>query len=400
MGRAKGATFAGCAGRTRSVLMSALLHELSDWYLSVLSQGGYWLIAGLMALESTLVPIPSETIIPPAAYLAHTRGELSVIGVILSGTAGSWVGASVMYWAARWLGRPFVMRFGRYVALPPSKIELAERWSARYGWAGVFFSRLLPVIRHLIGIPGGVLKSGTSAGTPRPRWRARFSGARCWPGWAPPSALIRSSCRGRCTGSRFWSWESQRFWRCSITRLCTAPPPGEDADQLTERFFVNCDGLVDGTVPGKLRCPLQAAFYHAGSALALRRRPDRFGHLTHIFRRQQQPRISNNLGNAGHVHGDDRASASHRLEKRKSKPFPTRRIRQRRRSLIEPAKRLVVRRFQDPMAFGEMLAQHRRAHPGRAPSANDGRSSSDDLDARTTSGKFFVAHAAADERYD
>jgi membrane protein DedA with SNARE-associated domain len=138
--------------------VSSLLHELSDWYLSVLSEGGYWLIAGLMALESTLVPIPSETIIPPAAYLAHTRGELSLIGVVLAGTAGSWVGAALMYWAARVLGRPFVMRFGRYLALPPSKIELAERWSGRYGGAGVFFSRLLPVIRHLIGIPGGVLK--------------------------------------------------------------------------------------------------------------------------------------------------------------------------------------------------------------------------------------------------
>ena len=138
--------------------MSTLLHELSDWYLSVLSQGGYWLIAGLMALESTLVPIPSETIIPPAAYLAHTRGELSLVGVVLSGTAGSWVGAALMYGAARGLGRPFIIRFGRYLALPPSKIELAERWSARYGWTGVFFSRLLPVIRHLIGIPGGVLR--------------------------------------------------------------------------------------------------------------------------------------------------------------------------------------------------------------------------------------------------
>jgi membrane protein DedA with SNARE-associated domain len=138
--------------------VTALLHELSDWYLSVLSQGGYWLIAGLMALESTIVPIPSETIIPPAAYLAHTRGGLSVLGVVLAGTAGSWAGATLMYWAARALGRPFVLRFGRYVAVPPSKIELAERWSARYGWASVFFSRLLPVIRHLIGIPGGVLK--------------------------------------------------------------------------------------------------------------------------------------------------------------------------------------------------------------------------------------------------
>jgi membrane protein DedA with SNARE-associated domain len=138
--------------------LTALLQQLSDWYLATLSQGGYWLIAGLMALESTLVPIPSETIVPPAAYLARTQGELSLVGVVLAATAGSWVGASVMYWGARWLGRPFVLRFAPYVGLAVSKIELAERWSARYGWAGVFFSRLLPVIRHLIGIPGGILR--------------------------------------------------------------------------------------------------------------------------------------------------------------------------------------------------------------------------------------------------
>jgi membrane protein DedA with SNARE-associated domain len=138
--------------------LTAVLQQFSDWYLSALSHGGYWLIAGLMALESTFVPIPSETIIPPAAYLARTQGELSFYGVILAGTAGSWGGASLMYWGARWLGRPFVMRFGRYLGLSAPKIELAERWSAHYGWFGVFFSRLLPVIRHLIGIPGGILK--------------------------------------------------------------------------------------------------------------------------------------------------------------------------------------------------------------------------------------------------
>jgi len=137
--------------------MGELLQRFTEWYLSVLDQGGYWLIGALMALESTVVPIPSETIIPPAAYLAHTRGEFSLLGVVLAGTAGSWVGASLMYWLARALGRPFVIRYGRYVALPAAKVELAEHWSARFGWAGVFFSRLLPVIRHLIGIPAGVL---------------------------------------------------------------------------------------------------------------------------------------------------------------------------------------------------------------------------------------------------
>ncbi len=138
--------------------MTELLQHFSDWYLATLSQGGYWLIAGLMALESTFVPIPSEVIIPPAAYLAHTRGELSFIGVVLAGTLGSWAGASLMYWGARLLGRPLIMRFGRYVGMGQAKIELAERWCTRYGPPGVFFSRLLPVIRHLIGIPTGILR--------------------------------------------------------------------------------------------------------------------------------------------------------------------------------------------------------------------------------------------------
>jgi len=111
-----------------------------------------------MALESTIVPIPSETIVPPAAYLARTHGGLSITGVVIAATLGSWVGASVMYWGARWLGRPLVMRLAPYVGLSVSKIELAERWSARYGCPGVFFSRLLPVIRHLIGIPAGILR--------------------------------------------------------------------------------------------------------------------------------------------------------------------------------------------------------------------------------------------------
>jgi membrane protein DedA with SNARE-associated domain len=138
--------------------LAELLHHFSDWYLSTLSQGGYWLIAGLMALESTIVPIPSEVIVPPAAYLAHTQGQLSFAGVVLAATVGSWVGASVMYWVARFLGRPVIVRFGRYVGVGQAKLELAERWCTHYGPPGVLLSRLLPVIRHLIGIPTGILR--------------------------------------------------------------------------------------------------------------------------------------------------------------------------------------------------------------------------------------------------
>ena len=138
--------------------MSALLHQFSDWYLAALASGGYPLIFALMVLESTLVPLPSELIIPPAAFLAQTQAPFSLVGVVLAGTAGSWVGAALMYWAARALGRPMVLRIGPRIGLGIGKIELAERWANRYGWPGVLCSRLLPVIRHLIGIPAGILR--------------------------------------------------------------------------------------------------------------------------------------------------------------------------------------------------------------------------------------------------
>ncbi len=112
----------------------------------------------LMAMESSIVPLPSEFVIPPAAYLAHAHGTYSLAGIVIAGTVGSWVGASIMYWASRLLGRPLLVRYGRYVLVTPDKIQRAEAWAAHYGTMGVFISRLLPVIRHLIGIPAGVVR--------------------------------------------------------------------------------------------------------------------------------------------------------------------------------------------------------------------------------------------------
>ncbi len=132
---------------------------LISWYLATLKTGGYPLIALLMAIESSVVPLPSEFIIPPAAHLAHTnQAPLGVVGIVIAGTIGSWFGATLMYWAARLGGRPLVMRYGRYVMIPPQKIEGAERWASHYGSVGIFISRLLPVVRHLIGIPAGIVR--------------------------------------------------------------------------------------------------------------------------------------------------------------------------------------------------------------------------------------------------
>jgi len=138
--------------------MHEMFMQLIAWYQHSLDKGGYWLVALLMAIESSLVPLPSELVIPFAAHLAHTQGRMSVAGVVIAGALGSWVGATVMYWASRLAGRPLVMRYGGYVFIPPEKVAAAERWAANYGSFGIFFSRLLPVVRHLIGIPAGIVR--------------------------------------------------------------------------------------------------------------------------------------------------------------------------------------------------------------------------------------------------
>lgn len=112
-----------------------------------------------MAMESSVLPLPSELVIPPAAYLAHNgKIPLTLWGLVLAGTLGSWLGATAMYWAARLAGRPLVLRYGKYLLLAPAKVEGAERWAAHYGGMGIFISRLLPVVRHLIGIPAGIVR--------------------------------------------------------------------------------------------------------------------------------------------------------------------------------------------------------------------------------------------------
>ena len=136
-----------------------MFKSVVDWYMGALETGGYPLIVLLMAMESSIVPLPSEVVIPPAAHLAHShQTHLSVIGIVIAGTVGSWLGATVMYWAARLAGRPLLVRFGRYVLITGDKIEGAERWSEHYGSMGIFISRLLPVVRHLIGIPAGIVR--------------------------------------------------------------------------------------------------------------------------------------------------------------------------------------------------------------------------------------------------
>lgn len=142
------------------------LHFLHDWLHGLISiwmqwveQWGYWGVALLMAMESSIIPVPSEVVVPPAAILAtQPESSMSFWGVVLAGTIGSWLGSSIMYALSLWVGRPFVLRFGKWFFMPPHKVEAAERFMQRYSVPGIFFSRFLPVVRHLISIPAGLAR--------------------------------------------------------------------------------------------------------------------------------------------------------------------------------------------------------------------------------------------------
>jgi membrane protein DedA with SNARE-associated domain len=123
--------------------------------MATVHQWGYFGIIFLMALESSVVPIPSELIIPPAAYWA-SQGQLNMTAVILTGAFGSWIGSAISYLVSALVGRPIVLRYGKYFLMSRDKIEAAELWVRDFGVGGIFFARVLPVIRHLISIPAGI----------------------------------------------------------------------------------------------------------------------------------------------------------------------------------------------------------------------------------------------------
>jgi membrane protein DedA with SNARE-associated domain len=136
-----------------------LVQRLLAAYQHSLQNGGYPYLVFLMALESSVVPIPSEVIIPPAVLMVvGGNSTMSLTGIVISAVIGSWIGASVMYAAARVAGRPLVIKYGPRVFISAAKVEEAERWSERFGSFGIFLSRMVPVVRHLIGIPAGIVR--------------------------------------------------------------------------------------------------------------------------------------------------------------------------------------------------------------------------------------------------
>lgn len=131
-----------------------------QWFVE---HAGYLLVFVFMVIESSFVPFPSEVVVPPAAYLAATKGDMHIAGVVLAATAGALVGALINYYLSLWIGRPLVYRFaesavGNVCLLNRAKVENAERYFDRHGAISTFIGRLVPAVRQLISIPAGLAR--------------------------------------------------------------------------------------------------------------------------------------------------------------------------------------------------------------------------------------------------
>ena len=153
------------AGTTEQVTPTtnspSFIQRIESWYKD---NTNYYSITALMACESSILPVPSEIVIPPAVYVAlDPDSGLNIFLIILFGTIGALIGASFNYIMSKWLGRLVIYKFadskiGRSFLLSSEKIQKAENYFNDHGKTSTFLGRFIPVIRHLISIPAGLAK--------------------------------------------------------------------------------------------------------------------------------------------------------------------------------------------------------------------------------------------------
>lgn len=134
-----------------------MLHAFFNWLVVVIGDMGYTGIMFLMFIESTFIPLPSELVIPPAGYLISQK-QMHWGGVIASGTAGSLLGALFNYAIAVYLGRPFILKYGKYFGVSESHFKKGEQFFQSHGSISTFIGRLILGIRHYISFPAGLAR--------------------------------------------------------------------------------------------------------------------------------------------------------------------------------------------------------------------------------------------------
>ena len=130
---------------------------LSGYITQFISSIGYAGVFILMTLESAALPVPSEVVMPFAGYLAY-QGFFNLYIISILGALGCTAGSVISYYIGYKGGRPFIEKYGKYLFIETSHMQLAETWFNKYGDRAVFFSRLLPVVRTFISLPAGIGK--------------------------------------------------------------------------------------------------------------------------------------------------------------------------------------------------------------------------------------------------
>ena len=125
----------------------------NTWFINQCGYAGVFL---LMTLESMVAPIPSELVMPFAGFLIFT-GQFGVVPVMVASTLGS-IAGSLLSYGMGMLGKPVVLRYGRYLLLNVHHLEWTEKFFLRHGGKTIFISRFIPVVRHLFSIPAGLAR--------------------------------------------------------------------------------------------------------------------------------------------------------------------------------------------------------------------------------------------------
>lgn len=144
-------------------MITLAIFDAADFFQWFVENANYLFVFVFMVVESSFIPFPSEVVVPPAAYLACTKGDMNIVMVVVVATMGAIVGALINYYLAKWIGRPIVYRFanskfGHVCLIDESKVQTAEQYFDKHGAISTFIGRLIPAVRQLISIPAGLAR--------------------------------------------------------------------------------------------------------------------------------------------------------------------------------------------------------------------------------------------------
>ena len=134
-----------------------MILNILEFITQLISSWGYAGIFVTMTLESALIPIPSEVVIPFAGFLAY-MGEMNIWLIVLVSSLANLTGSIIIYFVGMYLGRGFIERYGKYVLLNMGHLRMVENWFEKYGSLTVLFSRMLPLVRTVNALPAGIGK--------------------------------------------------------------------------------------------------------------------------------------------------------------------------------------------------------------------------------------------------